>query len=44
MKSPCFLKNNQTTLQTQRSTEKIMTKDKKAIIFRISDEDFSATD
>lgn len=44
MKSSYFPKNNQTTLQKQRSREKIMTKDKKAIIFRISDEDFSATD
>lgn len=40
MKSSCFPKNNQTTLQKQRSTEKIMTKDRKGIIFRISDEDF----
>lgn len=43
MKSSCF-PDNQTTLQKQRSTEKIMTKDRKGIIFRISDEDFSATD
>lgn len=39
MKSSCF-PGNQTTLQKQRSTEKIMTKDRKGIIFRISDEDF----
>ena len=44
MKSSCFPKNNQTTLQKQRSTEKIMTKDRKGIILRISDEDFSGID
>ena len=44
MKISCFPKNNQTTLQKQRSTKKIMMEDRKGIIFRISDEDFSATD